>query len=181
MIPEARSKMCFTTFHSIFPIWYFSGNWLVYITGASLLTCAVLYLTLLFHFPLCQHADWLLVLQLCVPPAVCAQHRAPNFSGHPPCNISLMYLLSTNELKFLKGLCEYQRVLEELPLPLLVTNMFSVWSYGRVVLILDGRSFLLEIWYWLPTNKREIRNSQTVPTILQIWPLQLYSWHSSLP
>lgn len=126
MITEARNKMCFTAFHSIFPIWYFSGNCLVYTSGASLLTCAVLYLTLLIHCPLCQHAGCLLVLQLRVPPVACAQHRSPNFSSHPPCNISLMYLLNINELRFLEGLCGYQGVLEELPLPLLATNMFSV-------------------------------------------------------
>lgn len=105
------------------------------------------------RLPACKLSPW--ATAVCLSREACGQQRSPNFSGHLPCNISLMYLLNIIELKFLKGQCGYQGVCEELPLPLLATNMFSVWSYGRVVLILDGRSFLLEIWYWLPTNKTE--------------------------
>lgn len=100
------------------------------------------------------------------------QHRSPDFRGHVPCYVSLMYLLTITELMFLRGLCGYQGDWRITPC-LCWPQMFPVWSYGRVVLILDGRFFLLEIWHWLPTSKRKIRNSQTVPTILQIWLLQL--------
>ena len=90
MITGAKSKMWFTGFHSLFPIWYFNGKCLVYVSGASLLTCTVLCPTILFHFPVCQHSGFPWATAVCLSWEACGRHRSPNFSGHLPCNISLM-------------------------------------------------------------------------------------------
>lgn len=150
-------------------------NVLFHISGASLVTCAVLDLTPQFHFLACQHVVFLLDLQLGLSP----KRRNPRPAQVPRLQRPHSLLLYCNVFINREWAHVSQRSLwvpgrlKNYPLPLLATNMFPVWSYGRVVLILDGRSFLLKIWHWLPTSKRKIRNSQTVPTILQIWLLQL--------
>lgn len=170
----AKSNIWFTGFHSLFLIWYFNGKCLVY--GASLLTCTVQYLSLLFHFPVCQNADFPLELQLCLAWKACGQHRSPNFSDCLPCNVVMKHEWA----QVSQGSAWVPRSLWRIIITSIGHKYILIFIWESC-LILDRRSFLLEIWYWLPTNKTEIRNSETVPTILPIWPLQLYSWHSFLP
>lgn len=67
--------------------------------------CAVLDMTLRFHFPACLGAGFLLHLQPCLFPERLGASTGPQTLW----SYSLLcYLLNVNELMFLKGVCGYQ-------------------------------------------------------------------------